>query len=620
VRPSVVGRLVRLLMLAALSVQLVANAGTAPALASVHCGKERWSVKTGTDQDADLVNLGSVTPTTVSDLISKIPPDPIPKTSRVSPVETKVWRVDAVLTGYKREDDSDYHLVLTDSAQNTMIVEIAHPDCVGQGSPFAEGNANARDEFDAALHATSSFKTASIPVRVTGVGFFDFIHGQTGVAPNGIELHPVLDILFHPPPATRTAELLVDGAFEPDPSPEGPGLGWTTSASPAGHDLTPADAAHPRTGVGYGSLGSRNLAADELAQTVFIPQAATKASFTFWASVVTEELPGSGPFDFMHAEIRDAGGNVLASRSLDDREASAAYVQIGPIDLAGFAGEALQIAFRSTTDFSLPTTFLLDDVSVTATTPGGGDATPPSTQVTSPESGALVSGSVEVSATASDDDGVARLELYVDGALRAAVNGTGTIAFPWVTSAEMGPAHVLRSKAYDTAGNVWSSTPIAVSVANQAAAQLLLDPGFEGGAAWSASPGVISNDPAQPAHTGTFKAKLNGYGAAHTDSISQQVVIPAGALTAELSFWLHIDSIEGFGEWDKLTVEARSPTGVLLRTIDTFSNSDKASGYSLRQYDLSDLRGQAVVIVLTGKEDSILRTAFLVDDFALEVG
>lgn len=28
--------------------------------------------------------------------------------------------------------------------------------------------------------------------RVTGVAFFDFDHGQTGVAPNAIELHPVL--------------------------------------------------------------------------------------------------------------------------------------------------------------------------------------------------------------------------------------------------------------------------------------------------------------------------------------------------------------------------------------------------------------------------------------------
>jgi hypothetical protein len=28
--------------------------------------------------------------------------------------------------------------------------------------------------------------------RVVGVAFFDFLHGQTGVAPNAIELHPIL--------------------------------------------------------------------------------------------------------------------------------------------------------------------------------------------------------------------------------------------------------------------------------------------------------------------------------------------------------------------------------------------------------------------------------------------
>src|SRR5262249_6877291 len=46
--------------------------------------------------------------------------------------------------------------------------------------------------------ATTSFKTTSTPVRVTGIGMFDFLHGQTGVAPNGIELHPVIDIIFNP--------------------------------------------------------------------------------------------------------------------------------------------------------------------------------------------------------------------------------------------------------------------------------------------------------------------------------------------------------------------------------------------------------------------------------------
>jgi hypothetical protein len=45
---------------------------------------------------------------------------------------------------------------------------------------------------------TAKFKRfAGHPVAtVTGVGFFDFIHGQIGVSPNGIELHPVVAIVF----------------------------------------------------------------------------------------------------------------------------------------------------------------------------------------------------------------------------------------------------------------------------------------------------------------------------------------------------------------------------------------------------------------------------------------
>jgi hypothetical protein len=31
--------------------------------------------------------------------------------------------------------------------------------------------------------------------RLGGVAFFDYLHGQTGVAPNGIELHPILDFV-----------------------------------------------------------------------------------------------------------------------------------------------------------------------------------------------------------------------------------------------------------------------------------------------------------------------------------------------------------------------------------------------------------------------------------------
>src|SRR5262249_42885942 len=40
--------------------------------------------------------------------------------------------------------------------------------------------------------ARSRVRRSCARARVTGVAFFDFFHGQTGVAPNAIELHPIL--------------------------------------------------------------------------------------------------------------------------------------------------------------------------------------------------------------------------------------------------------------------------------------------------------------------------------------------------------------------------------------------------------------------------------------------
>jgi hypothetical protein len=138
------------------------------------CGVERWSVKTGTDPDAHLVQLGSVTPTSIGAMRSLVKPPSLPANNRIPPVETSVWMLDGLLTVYKQEDDSDYHLVVQDPGGNTMILEIPLPACVGVDSPFAGGIALARSEFDSHLTATTSFKTANIPVRVVGVGFFDF--------------------------------------------------------------------------------------------------------------------------------------------------------------------------------------------------------------------------------------------------------------------------------------------------------------------------------------------------------------------------------------------------------------------------------------------------------------
>jgi hypothetical protein len=167
-----------------------------PASTTGSCGVERWSVKTGTDADKGQIALQVSTSTTIASLDAIAKPGSLPANNRVQPTETTVFRLSATLTKYKLEADSDYHLVLSDTSGRTMIAEIPDPSCVGSGSPLLTSIEKARTEFEAKYTATSSFKTANVPVTVTGVGFFDFLHGQTGVAPNGIELHSVLDLVF----------------------------------------------------------------------------------------------------------------------------------------------------------------------------------------------------------------------------------------------------------------------------------------------------------------------------------------------------------------------------------------------------------------------------------------
>lgn len=160
------------------------------------CGVERWSVKTGTDPQAPSVDLSTYISSTIYNFHQSTRPSSLPSNGRVAPRETTQYRLSATLTKYVRETDSDYHLVIKDSAGRTMIIELPATTCVGAGSPFGPGISRARQQFDARFTATTSFKTTTTPVTIKGVGFWDYLHGQTGVAPNGIEVHPVLDITF----------------------------------------------------------------------------------------------------------------------------------------------------------------------------------------------------------------------------------------------------------------------------------------------------------------------------------------------------------------------------------------------------------------------------------------
>jgi len=124
-------------------------------------------------------------------------PASLSATGRSDPTELTVYRVEAQLLSLFGEADGDYHLVLASphDATITMIAEVPDPGCAGAcASGFAAVYARVRQKL---MDYLDSARSVPRPlVRITGVGFFDYIHGQRGVAPNGIELHPVLDVEF----------------------------------------------------------------------------------------------------------------------------------------------------------------------------------------------------------------------------------------------------------------------------------------------------------------------------------------------------------------------------------------------------------------------------------------
>jgi KAP family P-loop domain len=169
-------------------------------------GRRRWSVKTGADPDAQKLVGQPPTATTIASLRALAVPAVLPPEGRSPGAEETVWQLDATLVGFTHQSSGDYSLVITDDQDNTMIAKIPDPE-LAPGSLFAQQIAAARQAFDsrfgieavaapASVSARRQFIRAAEPITVQGLGFFDYLHGQTGVAPNAFELHPVISIVF----------------------------------------------------------------------------------------------------------------------------------------------------------------------------------------------------------------------------------------------------------------------------------------------------------------------------------------------------------------------------------------------------------------------------------------
>uniref|UniRef100_UPI0032169EB1 Ig-like domain-containing protein n=1 Tax=Dyella sp. TaxID=1869338 RepID=UPI0032169EB1 len=230
------------------------------------------------------------------------------------------------------------------------------------------------------------------------------------------------------------------------------------------------------------------------------------------------------------------------------------------------------------------------------------------------------SGTITLSATASDNVGVSKVEFYVDGTLKATDTASPYTATLDSTTLANG-SHSLVAKAYDAANNVGTSATVSFSVSNGGgtATELVKNGSFESGAtSWTQTSGVINNTSGEAAHTGSYKAWLDGYGSAHTDYVRQSITIPATATKATLDFFMHIDTAEsGSTAYDTLSAQVITSAGKYV-TLATWSNANAATGYQEHTVDLSAYIGQTVQINFYGVEDSSNQTSFVIDDVSVK--
>ncbi|AOR36416.1 peptidase [Streptomyces fodineus] len=164
--------------------------------------------------------------------------------------------------------------------------------------------------------------------------------------------------------ACTPTQAVANGGFESGTSP------WSTSAATV---ITSRSGQTAHGGSSYAWLdGVGSTHTDTLSQSVTIPAGCDAATLTFWLHIDTDETTSSVAYDKLTAKI---GGTTLATYSNLDENTG--YVQKS-IDVSAYAGQTVTLSFTGTEDYSLQTSFVLDDIALDTsggTTPPPGDST-----------------------------------------------------------------------------------------------------------------------------------------------------------------------------------------------------------------------------------------------------
>ena len=177
-----------------------------------------------------------------------------------------------------------------------------------------------------------------------------------------------------------------------------------------------------------------------------------------------------------------------------------------------------------------------------------------------------------------------------------------------------------RLAAMNSAGTVNSNAATLSLTPNQI--QLLANPDFEAspvGAGWTLYNSNMWSTSAGSMHEGTRALYLCDWGQTLTDSAYQNVTIPSGASSANLTFWLRIaNNAAGTSSVvNTMDLKLKSSDGSAdLATLSSFNNTTTGFGSyaQVGPINLMAYAGQTVRVYFTSSQVGASGTAFLVDD------
>ena len=148
-----------------------------------------------------------------------------------------------------------------------------------------------------------------------------------------------------------------------NPGFESGSTGWTATSGVIGQYGSSGEP--PRSGTwnawldGYGSSHT-----DTLAQSVSLPAGCSSYSLSFWLHIDTSETTTSTAYDTLKVQVLNSSGSVLATlATYSNLNKNTGYAQRS-FNLGAYAGQTVQIKFTGVEDWSLQTSFVIDDTAL----------------------------------------------------------------------------------------------------------------------------------------------------------------------------------------------------------------------------------------------------------------